>query len=80
VLSKPDAYAALQRLNAFYASQDGLQRPGGMVRHDDEGRTVADVEALAQWFYQMVVEGVSWADVEAQIKAHGEWRDKHPNG
>jgi len=80
VLSKPDAYAALQRLNAFYASQDGLQRPGGLVRHDDEGRTVADVEAMAQWFLQLVVEGASWADVEAQIRQSAEWRDKHPNG
>ena len=80
VLSKPAAYAALQRLNAFYASQDGLQRPGGMVRHDDEGRTVADVEAMAQWFLQLVVEGASWADVEAQIRQSAEWRDKHPNG
>ena len=76
-LSKFEVHEALKQLNAFYASRDGLQRPGGLVRHDDEGRTVADVEAMAQWLYQLVIEGVSWADVKAQIRQSAEWKGKH---
>jgi hypothetical protein len=68
------------QLNAFYASQAGLQRPGGMVKHDQEGRAVADVEAMGAWAYDLML----GATVQDCIKAirqipGGEWQQKHPN-
>lgn len=76
-LSKEETHALLNALNAFYAAPEGLQRPGGLVRYDAEGRTVADTEAMAQWFYQLVVERKSLDDVKAQIKQSHEWQEKH---
>lgn len=78
VLPKGEAFAKLQALNAFYQAPEGLQRPGGLVRPDGEGRSVADMEAIAQWFYQLVIEGVSIDQVFAQIRSSDEWRSKHP--
>lgn len=78
ILPKGEAYAALQALNAFYQAPEGLQRPGGLVKFDSEGRSVADMEAIAQWFYQLVIEGVSLDNVFTQIRASREWHDKHP--
>jgi hypothetical protein len=80
VLPKGEALTALEALNAFYAAPDGLQRPGGLVRPDREGRMVADMEAIAQWFYQLVIERRSPADVYAQIRSSDEWKGKHPGG
>ena len=71
-LAKGEAFAKLQALNVFYGAPEGLQRPGGLIR---DGQ--ADMEAIAQWFYQMVIEGVSLEDVFAQIRASHEWRVKH---
>jgi hypothetical protein len=39
---------------------------------------VADMEAIAQWFYQIVVDGVPLEDVFTQIRASHEWQSKHP--
>lgn len=78
VLSKGEVFARLQALNAFYAAPEGLQRPGGLVRFDEQGRTVADMEAIAQWFYQLVIEGVTLDQVFTQIRSSDEWRGKHP--
>jgi hypothetical protein len=78
VLPKGEAFAKLQALNAFYQAPEGLQRPGGLVIHDSEGRSVADMEAIAQWFYQIVVDGVPLEDVFTQIRASHEWQSKHP--
>ena len=77
VLPKAEAFTALQALNAFYAAPDGLQRPGGLVIPDREGRMVADMEAIAQWFYQLVIERRSPDDVYAQIRNSDEWRSKN---
>lgn len=77
-LSKSEAFAALQALNAFYAAPEGLQRPGGLVLVDRDGRSVADMEAIAQWFHQLVIDRVSLEDVFTQIRASHEWRSKHP--
>ena len=77
VLSKGEAFAALKALNAFYAAPEGLQRPGGLVIPDNEGRSVADMEAIAQWFYQLVIERVPLNDVYAQIRNSHEWKGKH---
>lgn len=79
ILPKGDAFALLKALNTYYQSPEGLQRPGGMVVPDMEGRMVADLEAMAQWFYQLVIEGVSLDQVITQIRRSGEWQAKHPN-
>lgn len=78
ILPKGEAFMALKALNAFYAAPEGLQRPGGLVLPDHEGRSVADMEAIAQWFYQLVIEGIPLDAVFAQIRASEEWRSKHP--
>jgi hypothetical protein len=77
VLPKGEAYMVLQALNAFYAAPEGLQRPGGLIRFDDQGRSVADMEAIAQWFYQLVIERRTLEEVFIQIRASHEWRTKH---
>lgn len=68
VLPKALAYAELKALDAFYRAPEGLQRPEGL----------GDVEAIAQWFYQLVIEGISREQVFAQIRSSDEWRRKHP--
>lgn len=78
MLPKGEAFAALKALNAFYQAPEGLQRPGGLVLPDGEGRSVADMEAIAQWFYQLVIEGIPLEAVFAQIRNSQEWREKHP--
>jgi hypothetical protein len=78
-VTKEQAFHLLQQLQAFYQADEGLQRPGGMVIPDAEGRMVADVRALGEWHWQMVVEGVSFEDVKRQIRDSYEWRQKHPN-
>lgn len=77
ILPKGEAFAALQALNTFYQAPEGLQRPGGLVIPDGEGRSVADMEAIAQWFYQLVIEGVPLEAVFAQIRNSHEWKEKH---
>jgi hypothetical protein len=68
VLPKPQAFEALKALDAFYRAEDGLQRPEGVG---------GDMEAIAQWFYQLVIEGHTIDDVKAQIRASDEWKGKH---
>lgn len=69
VLPKAEAFERLKDLHAFYAHKDGLQRPEGIG---------GDMEAIAQWFYQMVIEGVPFEDVKKQIRDSHEWKSKHP--
>lgn len=69
ILPKGEAFARLKALDAFYRAPEGLQRPEGIG---------GDMEAIAQWFYQMVIEGVSLEDVFTQIRASHEWQSKHP--
>lgn len=78
ILPKGEAFAALKALNAFYQAPEGLQRPGGLVIPDQEGRSVADMEAIAQWFYQLVIEGIPLEAVFSQIRNSHEWKSKHP--
>lgn len=80
VMPKGEAFAALQALNAFYAAPEGLQRPGGLTLPDRDGRMVADMEAIAQWFYQIVIERVPLDAVFTQIRNSEEYKSKHPNG
>lgn len=68
ILDKGAAFAALKELDAFYRAKDGLDRADGIG---------GDMEAIAQWFYQLVIEGKSIEDVKAQIRTSDEWRSKH---
>ena len=71
-------YFELGQINGFYASVAGLNRPGGMVKGDDQGRAVADVEALGSWGYDLML----GADVQGcikRIRQSLEWMQKHPN-
>lgn len=69
LLPKGEALTFLKALDAFYRAPDGLQRPEGIG---------GDMEAVAQWFYQGVIEGKSIEDVKAQIRTSDEWKGKHP--
>ncbi len=69
VLPKDQAFTFLKALDAFYRSDDGLKRPEGVG---------GDMEAIAQWFYQGVIEAKSIEDVKAQIRTSDEWKSKHP--
>lgn len=69
VLPKARAFEALKALDAFYRAPEGLQRENGIG---------GDMEAIAQWFYQLVIEGKTIDDVKAQIRQSDEWRVKHP--
>jgi len=64
-------YNDFRAVNDFYTSQDGLQRPGGMVIGG-----VCDVEAMGQWGWQLS-QGVALASVLAQIRTSDEWKTKH---
>lgn len=69
ILPKAEAFEALKQLDAFYRAEDGLQRPEGIG---------GDMEAIAQWYTQLVIEGRTLDDVRAQIRQSDEWRAKHP--
>jgi hypothetical protein len=69
VMPKGEAFAALKALDAFYRAPEGLQRPDGIG---------GDMEAIAQWFYQLVIERVPLEAVFAQIRNSHEWKSKHP--
>lgn len=76
-LINPSAFAErFTSVNDFYASVDGLKRPGGMVI-DRDGVPTCDVEAMAAWGYR-IAGGESLASVLAQIRASDEWKQKHP--
>ncbi len=68
-LPKGEAFMLLKALDAFYRAPEGLQRPEGIG---------GDMEAIAQWFYQLVIERVSLENVFTQIRNSHEWRSKHP--
>jgi hypothetical protein len=73
----------VQWLDEFYRSQDGLQRPGGLVNLSTN-RT--DGEAIGVWvldvYLKARIEGASEEEarqrVADQIKGTDEWRLKHP--
>lgn len=68
--------ARYAEINAFYASPEGLNRPGGMVI-DSADPVPADVTAMTQWGYDLA-SGVSVAAVKNAIVQSQEWKDKHP--
>lgn len=75
---REDFYFDLGQINGFYASSAGLQRPGGMVKFDNDGRTIADVEALGAWGYDLML-GTTVQEAIRNIRHSDEWRTKHPN-
>lgn len=75
-VSREQFYADLKAVQAFYRSPEGLQRPGGMVIVDHEGRSVADVEALGSWGYDLMT-GRSLGDIFQAIRNSDEWKAKH---
>lgn len=75
--------SVVQWLDEFYRSQDGLQRPGGLV---NAATNRTDGEAIAAWvldvYLKARIEGASEEEarqrVADQIKGTDEWRLKHP--
>jgi len=75
--------AAIQWLDDFYRSAEGLQRPGGLWRQD---LNKPDAEAIGAWildvYLQQRVAGKSDAEAKQaivdQIRGTVEWRLKHP--
>jgi len=78
IIEQGEFYRRFGEMNAFYASQAGLQRPGGMVI-DRDGVPTCDEEAMGQWGYQLML-GVSVESCKSQIRKipGGEWQQKHP--
>lgn len=72
-MGQQEFFDSLRKVNDFYAAQDGLQRPGGMVIGGS-----ADIEALGQWGWQLS-QGVPLNLVITQIKRSDEWKVKHAN-
>ncbi len=74
--SQDQFYYDFNETNEFYASQEGLQRLGGMVI-DRNGVLTADTEAMGQWGWQLS-QGVPLNTVLARICQSDEWKLKHP--
>ena len=80
---REEMVSIVQWLDEFYRSQDGLQRPGGLV-NASTNRT--DGEAIGVWvldvYLKARIEGASEEEarqqVADQIKGTDEWRLKHP--
>ena len=80
---REEMVSIVQWLDEFYRSQDGLQRPGGLV-NASTNRT--DGEAIGVWvldvYLKARIEGASEEEarqrVADQIKGTDEWRRKHP--
>ena len=81
-LRREEMAGAVQWLDDFYRSADGLQRSNGLWRADVNR---PDAEAIGVWildvYLQARLAGASDADarkaVEDQIKGTEEWRKKH---
>lgn len=69
IVPQGEALGLLKGLDAFYRAPDGLQRPEGLG---------GDMEAIAQWFYQLVIFRKTLDEVKAQIRNSVEWKAKHP--
>lgn len=76
-LKPRDQFAAeFADVDAFYADQMGLKRPGGMVI-DTATPVRADVVAMEQWGYDLMA-GATPDEVKHQICQSDEWKVKHP--
>lgn len=80
--SRDDFIGAMERLNSFYISRYGLQRPAGLSL---EGRP--DFAGIAQWIFDVYLgaRSAGWSQegafdiVTAAITRTDEWRRKNPN-
>ena len=84
-LRREEMVAAVQWLDDFYRSADGLQRPTGLWRPD---LNKPDGEAIGVWILDVYLQSrmAGRSDAEArqtvmdQVKGTDEWRLKHPKG
>lgn len=84
-LRREEMVAAVQWLDEFYRSADGLQRPDGLWRADISR---PDGEAIGVWILDVYLQSrlAGKSDAEArqavaeQIRSTDEWRRKHPKG
>ena len=82
-LRREEMVAAVQWLDDFYRSADGLQRPTGLWLPD---LNKPDGEAIGVWildvYLQSRIAGKSDAEarqvVDGSVKGTDEWRQKHP--
>ena len=82
-LRREEMVAAVQWLDDFYRSADGLQRPTGLWRPD---LNKPDGEAIGVWILDVYLQSrmAGKSDTEArqivmdQVKGTDEWRLKHP--
>jgi hypothetical protein len=82
-LRREELAAMVMWLDDFYRSQEGLQRPSGLWRADDNK---PDGEAIGVWILDVYLQArmAGKSDAEArqtvidQIKATDEWQKKHP--
>lgn len=80
---RTELLAVLERLDRYYSSTEGLQRPEGMSLNGQPdflsvAAWVADVymgKRLAGWPVES-----SWQEVVRQIQQTDEWKRKHPSG
>jgi hypothetical protein len=80
---REEMVAVVQWLDEFYASPEGLQRPGGLV---NASTNRPDAEALGVWvmdvYLQARIAGASEEEarqrVADNIRGTDEWRRKHP--
>lgn len=76
IITRDEFYARFQEVNAYYAAEEGLKRPGGMVI-DSANPVRADHEAMGKWGYDLML-GKSVEDCKKEIRQSGEWKTKHP--
>ena len=84
-VGREEMAAAVQWLDDFYRSADGLQRPTGLWRAD---LNKPDAEAIGVWIFDVYLQSrlAGKSDAEArqliveQVKGTDEWRLKHPKG
>ncbi|HJU41193.1 MAG TPA: hypothetical protein VJ691_00205 [Vicinamibacterales bacterium] len=82
-LRREEMVSAVQWLDDFYRSKEGLQRPTGLWRPD---LNKPDAEAIGVWVLDVYLQArlTGKSDAEArqavadQIKSTDEWRRKHP--
>jgi hypothetical protein len=82
-LRREELTAAIQWLDDFYRSAEGLQRPGGLWRQD---LNKPDAEAIGAWILEVYLQArmAGKSDAEArqavvdQVRGTDEWRLKHP--
>ena len=76
LISRDEFYARFKQVNDYYAAQEGLQRPGGMVI-DTATPVRADHEAMGAWGYDLML-GKSVNQCITEIRQSDEWKAKHP--